>query len=307
MNRRFLRVKVMQGLYAYHHSDTTYAEQQKRVLKDIEELTDIYYAILELASEVTEYVLVDAEERSKKFILSDEDKNPNTRLSQNAFFAKMRSSVSYKEAIRHLKIKWTVDPEIVPSVFKQLSQSDAYCQYQVEGDELEVKVLKTLLLKIILRSVLVEQFLELQCITWQEDKEIIKVMLSRTLKNFEDGKDDVLVRLSLAPKEDESFVKQMFAKYEEHGDVLSSRIAQKMPNWDVERVAMMDIILMKMMLIEALYFPMIPVKVSLNEYMEIAKMYSTPKSALFINGVLDPICKELQQTGVVRKKGKNDK
>ncbi len=310
LNRRHLRVKVLQTLYAYQLSEDKLVKKfEKALLTNVDQVYEMYIWALNLLDEVADYVRIDADERANKFLPTEADLSPNTRLQDNTFIALLRRNEQYKEGVKRYKVSWNFDPEIVRTVFFQLRDSDAYVAYLSQDDRsvaAEKDIVKFIFKKIILKSPVIEQVFEERFINWPVDKEVLQAMIAKTLKNFvsEDPGQNQLAELTPNWVDDKQFILDLLAHSIRYADEYQQLISAKTKNWESDRIALLDNLLMKMAICELLNFPTIPVKVTINEYIEISKVFSTAKSNTFINGILDKILNELQGVGRIRKAGR---
>ena len=190
LNRRHLRVKAMQTLYAYSLSEDKHniMSFEKSLLKSVEEVDEMYLWTLNLLDEVAEYVLIDVEGIANKWIPTDKDETfSSTKLNSNTFIESLRQNRNYLEKVKRFKVNWNFDPEIVRSVFAQLKDSEAYLEYlQLEDRSIaaEKDIIKYIFKKIILKSPDIEQTFDQRFINWQVDKEVLQAMIAKTFKNF---------------------------------------------------------------------------------------------------------------------------
>lgn len=310
LNRRQLRVKVLQMLYAYHLSENKVVKIfEKKLLESIDDVYEMYICLLALVCEVADYVLIDANERANKYLPSETDLNTNLKLSNNKFILALKQNPAYAVNIKKYDASWSFDPEIVKTIFDQLKISEQYAAY-LESDDLSIRaekdIIKYIFKKIILVVPSVEQVFEERFINWQVDRPVLEAMVAKTFSNFqsEDGTENKLAQISPAWSEDRDFIINLFQKAIAFDSEYQKLISDKTKNWEADRIALIDILLMKLALTELIHFSGIPIKVSMNEYIEIAKEFSTPKSNLFINGILDKILFELKASGKVRKAGR---
>lgn len=312
LNRRHLRVKVMQTLYAYSLSEdkNNITGFQKNLLKSVEEVDEMYIWTLNLLDEVAEYVLTDVEGIANKWIPKDRDKIfSSTRLNNNTFIESLRQNRTYLEKVKRFKVDWYFDPEIVRSVFAQLKESEAYLEYLQQEDRsisAEKDIIKYIFKKIILKSPDIEQAFDQRFINWQVDKEVLQAMIAKTFKNFssEVPAKNQLANLTPSWVEDKEFVIDLLSKSIRHAAEYQELIVGKTKNWESDRIALVDTLLIRMAITELVNFPTIPVKVTMNEYIELSKSFSTQKSSTFINGVLDKIYNELDHQGRIQKEGR---
>ncbi len=310
LNRRHLRVKVMQTLYAYSlSSDKQVKNYEKALLKSVDEVYEMYIWTLNLLDEVSEYVLIDAEGRANKFLPTEKDLSLTTRLNNNTFIESLRQNRDYLEGVKKYKVDWSFDPEIVRSIFAQLKESDIYLEYPQSEDRsiaTEKDIIKHIFKKIILKSPNIEQTFEDKFINWPVDKEVLQALIAKTFKNFisEIPQQNKLAELTQNWLDDREFVLDLLANTIRYGEEYQSLIAAKTKNWEADRIALLDTILMRMAICELINFSSIPVKVTINEYIELSKVFSTLKSNTFINGILDKILADLNQQGRIRKQGR---
>ena len=310
LNRRHLRVKVLQTLYAYSLSeDKQVKDFEKALFKNVEEVNEMYIWTLNLLDEVAEYVVLDQESRAAKFLPTEKDKMLTAKLNGNTFIESLRQNRTYLELVKKYKVSWGFDPEIVRSIFAQLKDSEAYLEYLALEDQsinAEKDIIKYIFKKIILKSVDIEQVFEDKFINWPVDKEVLQAMIAKTFKNFssENPSKNKLAELTPNWDEDEEFISELLKTSVRYGDEYQALIAAKTKNWEADRIALMDILLMRMAISELINFPSIPVKVTINEYIELSKSFSTLKSNTFINGILDKILADLTKEGRIRKAGR---
>ncbi|MBA8988220.1 MULTISPECIES: transcription antitermination factor NusB [Sphingobacterium] len=311
LNRRHLRVKVMQTLYAYSLSeDKSIVNFEKSLLKSVEEVDEMYIWTLNLLDEVAEYVLIDVEGIANKWIPTDKDKTfTSTKLNSNTFIDSLRQNREYLEKVKRYNVDWNYDPEIVRSIFAQLKDSEAYLEYLNLEDRsisAEKDIIKYIFKKIILKSPDIEQALDERFINWQVDKEVLQAMIAKTFKNFssEVPAKNKLADLTPSWIEDKDFIIDLLKLTIKYGEEYQDMIAAKTKNWESDRIALVDNLLMRMAITELINFPTIPVKVTINEYIELSKSFSTLKSSTFINGILDKILADLNAQRRIKKEGR---
>lgn len=311
LNRRHLRVKVLQALYAYYQSEEKEVKQhEKALLQSIDKVYEMYIWMLSLVTEVVEYATMDAEERKHKYLPTSDDLKPNLKLTTNKFTASLLQNKEYLEALKKYKISWTFEPELVKTLFITLKNTDEYNEYLAKTDDTlssDKDIIKFIFKKVILKSSLAEQVFEDKFIVWPVDRDVLQALIAKTFKNFSDEtnfKNNHLAEVTGNWEEDREFIIELFNETIRHDAEYQEMIGQKTQNWEPERIAMMDTLLMKMAIAEFINFTSVPVKVTINEYLEISKEFSTPKSNSFINGILDKILAELKSTNKIRKIGR---
>jgi len=310
LNRRHLRIKALQNIFAWHMADKKDIKGDlKTLMQSIDSVYEMYIWMLSLMVEVTEFTANDAAERANKYLKTAEDLNPNMKLLHNKFSVLMQQNPEYVSAVKKYKVDWGFDPEIRKTVYNSLKASKEYADYLADPNEsLESSkdIIKYIFRKIILKNQAIIQVFEEKFINWQVDHEVMKGMVAKTLKNFtsEDPFKNKLTEISADWIEDSKFVQDLFVFTLQNDAKYQDMIADRTKNWESERIALMDTILMKMAICELLNFPSIPVKVTINEYLELSKDYSTPKSNSFINGILDKILGDLKKTNTIKKIGR---
>jgi N utilization substance protein B len=314
LSRRLLRVKVLQALYAHFISENDRIDNGERQLfVSIEKIFDLYIYQFSLLVEVVDFARQRMEEAKTKFLPTPEELNPNTRFTDNRFIAQLTQNRDYQRQVDLLKISWSDEDDLIRKLNNQIRESEDYAKFLEQEDSYEAD--KDILIKIfnniICQSEVLKSIYEEKCIYWADDFDTITVLVSKTIKDIPEGWDEfeLLPRVIGAENEkdkneDREFVKALYRKTIVNSDGYDEIITRKADNWDFERIAVMDIILLKMAIAELLEFPSIPVKVTLNEYIELSKNYSTPKSKVFINGILDNLISEFKAENKIKKTGR---
>ena len=310
LNRRHLRVKALQVLYSYQQSEVKeILPFEKALLLSVDKVHEMYFWLLSLLIEVADYSIIDADERANKHLPSEADLNVNAKLHNNLFIYSLKQNKEYLAAIKKYKISWSFDPEISKSIFISLKNSPEFTSFNdlsVHTIQSDKDVIKYIFKKLILKSPGIEQIFEEKFINWPVDKEVLQALVAKTFKNFSSENPDENKLAHVCPNwdEDKPFMLDLFKKVVSFESEYQEIIGQKTKNWDSERIAVMDTLLMRMAITELVHFHLIPVKVTMNEYIEIAKEFSTPKSNSFINGILDKILAELKASGKLHKSGR---
>jgi len=315
LSRRHLRIKVLQALYAFVQSSNDRLDiGEKELLKSLDKLYEIYIYQLSLLIEIVEFAQKRIEENKQKYIPTEEDLNPNTRFINNQFIRQLSGNKDFLKNIEKCKISWVNSDEIVRKIYVNIRESNDYKDYMnakttnYESDkEIFIKIIK----KQISRSEILQFYYEEKSIYWSDDFYTANLLSIKTIKSFSENWDEnkklpALLKNGNNDKynEDKEFVKNLFRKTILKSDEFEKLIEDKVRNWEMDRIAVMDILLIKMALAELLEFPSIPVKVTLNEYIELAKMYSTPKSKIFVNGILDKLILDLKSQKKIKKTGR---
>lgn len=305
-----MRVKALQVLYSYQQSEVKeILPFEKALLLSVDKVHEMYFWLLSLLIEVADYSIIDAEERANKHLPSEADLNVNAKLHNNLFIYSLKQNKEYLAAIKKYKISWSFDPEISKSIFISLKNSPEFTSFNdlsVHTIQSDKDVIKYIFKKLILKSPGIEQIFEEKFINWPVDKEVLQALVAKTFKNFSSENPDENKLAQVCPNwdEDRPFMLDLFKKVVSFESEYQEIIGQKTKNWDSERIAVMDTLLMRMAITELVHFHLIPVKVTMNEYIEIAKEFSTPKSNSFINGILDKILAELKASGKLHKSGR---
>lgn len=306
INRVLLRIKIIQILYAYYKSeDKTPLMVEKELFYSIKKTYDLYYHLLNLAIVITDYALNRIDSKKNKLRPTFEDLNPNTRFVDNSFVNQLRNNTQLIKYLDTGKISWANNSDIVKNLYEEIIQSDYYQEY-MELSEVDYAADKDIWRKIFKKIVLTsEEFdnsIEDQSIFWTDDVELVISFIIKTIKKFtlEAGDSQPLLPM-FKDDEDVQFAKKLLYGCLKNGREYRALIEKNTRNWELERIAFMDTLIMEVAMSELMDFPTIPVNVTLNEYIEIAKTYSTEKSGIFVNGVLDNIVTQLKQENKLTK------
>lgn len=308
INRRHIRVKVMQSMYAVLHSENSDIVKEEKFLKhSIKRMFDLYVLSLQLLVEVQSLAKQKLEISKKKFLATKEDLLPNTRFVENGVIRILAESNSLKEYIEKHKLgNWELDDEYVKIIWDQLQKSKLFDEY-LNAYETSYSADKHFVVdffkEIIAPNEKLLDYYEDTTISWVDDVPYVNTWVVRTLNKISSKKPFVLGGL-YKDEDDEQFVSDLFRKSILNHSEYEKDIEDKTPNWESDRIADMDMILIKMGICEFLNFPSIPTRVTINEYIEISKDYSTKKSSYFINGVLDKLSKEYTESKRLVKVGR---
>lgn len=310
ISRRYLRIKVFQVLYAYFQSvDKNEKIIEKELFLSINRMHDLYLLLLTVGQELIHQANFKIEEAKKKRLPTEDDLNPNTKFIDNQVFNRLTNDAKLNQLIKDKKLYWAADQELMLKFFNFLRETPTYTEYMSTRNtdfEADKRFVIDIYKKVIPEFELLISEIQDKSIFWGYDEmDFILGIVIKTIKKMEEGDTRVkLEKVYRDEEEDIAFVKSLLHETITHDDENSEMIADKTKNWDVERIAMIDILLMKMALSELLYFKSVPVKVTLNEYIELSKWYSTPKSKVFVNGVLDKLVEDLKAKGNLKKIGK---
>ncbi|UKJ06440.1 transcription antitermination factor NusB [Solitalea lacus] len=307
LNRRHLRIKALQTLYAFYQAETKDIQGfEKSLLQSVAKVNEAYLTVLTLTIEVAKYSIIDAQERASKYIPTEEDLNASVRLSENKLVKLLDTFPTYTDEVKKLKIDFANDQEVIRTLFKDFCATPEYKAYCIDADHnmnAERDILIFFTKKVLPQSVLFEQMMEDRFINWPIDKDSVISMMLKTIKEFGETKQK-LAPISANWLDDRDFMIDLFRLTIRNNGEYQDYISSKTQNWDPERIAYMDTILMKMAICELMNFNEIPVKVTINEYIDLSKEFSTPKSKVFINGILDKILLDLKSQNKIRKVGR---
>lgn len=311
LNRRHLRIKILQALYAYFQAkEFNLSKAEKELLFSIDKMYEMYVMLLLLLEEVLLQAETRIEEGKKKRLPTEEDLDPNTRFVDNKLLLLIRENRPIEQKVSSLKVSWVNEREMIKKLYKELRETPEFEAYMTSAEKPDFNADKELIVKLFKKYIINHEALALyfeeRSIFWVDDLDIVASMVIKTLKKFSEakGSENELLPLYKDPEDEIHFVKTLFRKTILNYEETTTLIRTNAQNWEVERIALMDMLLMQMALAEVREFPQIPVKVSLNEYIEISKYYSTPKSNGFINGILDKLFAEMQENGEIRKTGR---
>lgn len=308
VSRRLLRVKVLHMCYAYLKTgEQTVNQAEKELFFSLNKSYDLYHYLILLMIDVVHYAENRIELARNKKMPSQEDLNPNTKFIDNRLIKRLIENEELNKYLNNQKLSWTNHPELIKNLYNEIKASDLYEKYMnsgINGFNEDKKFISEVYAKIIFNFEPLYQTLEEQSIYWNDDVEFVIGMVIKTFRSFKAKVDDGELMPLFKNEEDIDFVKRLFRKsllnHKEYEDLISMFIK----NWDVDRIAFMDIVVMSIAISEIIEFNDIPVKVSLDEYIEIAKYYSTQKSNVFINGILDKIVNHLKEEGKIKKVGR---
>ncbi len=310
LNRRHLRIKVLQALYSFYQSQgEDFGKIQKEMLTSVERIYDLYIYLLLSFSELKTISEQRMESNKNKLRPTEEDLNPNRKFVDNKVIRCLEENVNLRTESEQRKVNWVSDEkhELFRKMFLKIRESEIFDQYMnngVEGFEEDKAFMIALFKTEIANFPLLYSFFEEQNIHWIDDIDLACSMVVKTIKGFELPDNCSILPLYKDKKDELEFITQLLQKtiaMDKESEQLIDDLTQ---NWELDRIAKMDIILMKMAIAEMQVFNSIPTKVTLNEYIEISKFYSTPKSNGFINGILDKAIHRLNKEGKINKVGR---
>lgn len=306
LSRRHLRIRVMQALYAWHQSDKDAARSERELFNGTEHMYRLYLQLLQFLLELSHQESLYYGDNSVS-ALTGERKKAAHYLRDNSFVAWLNDNKDFQKLVQSHHISWQSDIEVAQKAFFELRKMPFYNEYINSTEittESEIAFAKNLIGELISKKEFVRHVIEEKNIYWAEGFEVICSMIIRTIESGLAAKGFILSGLYKDEEEDLLFMKNLLQLTIRDDDYFTQLISARTESWDTERIALVDIILMKMALCEILNFSNIPVKVSINEYIDISKDYSTPNSKGFINGVIDNIAISLRAEGKIVKTGR---
>jgi N utilization substance protein B len=300
----------MQSIYAMNQNGSDSIEKEEKfLLYSIENIQDLYLTLLAALVEIRKKEVVFLQKSADKHLATKEEKNPNKKFVNNAILELLEENNSLSIALQDRKINtWNLNDDYITILLNAIKGSDLYANYMRNNTntfEEDKEFIASIYMEVIAPNEKLYEYLEDNKLTWIDDIPLVNTEIIKQLKAIKNGKEDSF-RVSRLYKdtEDKEYVSNLFRKTILNEKELAKEFEDKTPNWDMERIAEIDTILLKMAICEFLKFPSIPTKVTINEYLEIAKEYSTPKSSIFINGILDNLVKELEQNKRLLKTGR---
>ncbi len=310
LTRRHIRVKVMQSLYSIEQTQSdNLGKEEKFLLFSIDQMYELFLINIQLLVEIRKQATDFLEKSQKKYLATSEEKNPNTKFINNEVLLLLEKNIELKTELEKKKMNcWELDDEYVAILWKEIKESDIYKTYMStkltsfkEDKDFVLDIFK----EIIAPNDKLYEYIEDKKLTWVDDLPLVNTSIIKMLRKIKASHDEHMVLPKLYKDvDDKKFAIDIFRKTTLNGAEFAKEIDGKTPNWDQDRIAELDKAIIKMAICEFVKFPSIPVKVTINEYLEIAKEYSTPKSSIFINGILDKISKEYKENGKLNKVGR---
>jgi transcription antitermination protein NusB len=305
LSRRQIRVKVLQALYAYFQAEKTdLAVAERELFRSIEKTHELYLFLLLFLTELAHADSLDVEEAHRKFFPLEEELKTGRRLNKISFLKELAEDGQFKQMVKKYSLSWQTEQDLIRKIFLDLKKSKTYKSFLLDESAVEKDFMVKVLKEFMEKSEAFVSAISERNIYWNDDFEFCIQMAVKTVKNYYDQKKLELFALYKDEEDDRNFAKQLFEKTVLHNMEYEKSISEKTKNWEVDRIAMLDILLMKMALAELTTFKNIPVKVSINEYLDIAKDFSTPKSNTFINGIIDKLAADYKAAGKIEKTGR---
>ena len=309
LTRRHIRAKVMQSVYAMQQSQSQDLDKELKFLQNsANEMENLYLLLMALLTELHSLAVNQYEVAQKKYLATPADKLLHQKMKDNELLSLIATNEMLQKAIAEAQINfWNIQEEYVRMLYKRIVESDTYQAYskQKASFEADKKFLIEIFEEFIAPDEGLYEYIEDYNLTWMDDFPIVNTFVVREFKNLRPNPPEKYFTPSLYNNsEEKDFLVDLLKKTALNDTKLKSFVEDKLTNWDKERVAVLDLIILKMAICEFLHFPSIPVKVTINEYLELAKEYSTAKSSLFINGVLNVVHKELSEKELIKKIGR---
>ncbi|MDA7698913.1 transcription antitermination factor NusB [Flavobacteriaceae bacterium] len=310
LTRRHIRIKVMQSVYSFNIGQQNKLEQEVLFFKEsVEQTFNLYLLLLGLLKSLHAYADEQLVITRKNKIQSEDQINALQKFTQNRVLLFLKDHEILAKQLDNKKlVKWDLEFKFLKDLFKSVSASQVFLNYVELSNpsvEEDLKFVAKMFKNQIATSNYLYDYVEDNCLTWADDLPMVNTFLLKMLKHIDVNSSQTLTFPRPSEnKEDTDFGIQLLEKVIANDSKLQEELLGKTPNWDAERIAQLDNVILKVAIAELLYFPMIPSKVTLNEYLEIAKDYSTPKSNNFVNGVLDKLVKEFDHENRLNKTGR---
>ncbi len=312
--RRHLRIKAFQALYAWYSGNSNdLIKAEKQLLLSVNKLYELFIYQLSFLLEVKDFAIMRMEENKNKFYPTEEDLNPNLKFVENKVLNLLENNIDFQQKRRLYKVNWGEQQEMIRKFYKLLQSSKFYKEY-MDNKNRSLEEDKRFLIKAVDRLMsdfeLLRFFYEEKSVYYTDGYDLVTVLLIKFLDSFphdfdENTKLPGIFKTTTDDKDsDEKFLKKLFRETVNTDEETTGILKQKTRNWDYERIPLSDLILLKMAMVEFTKMETIPVKVTLNEYIELSKFFSTPKSKTFVNGVLDRLIHEFQESGKIKKSGR---
>ncbi len=314
LSRRYLRIKVLQSIYAFIQSNNDRIDVgERQLLTNLNKIFELYIHQISLLLAIVNFAKQRLEESKKKYFPTENDINPNRKFVDNRFITQIGENREFQKKEDSLKISWKSEEELIRRIYSNIRQSNDFIEYMNSPDE-SYKADKEIIVKIFMNCIAesesLQYYFEEKNINWVVDYPTSIMMLIKTINSFKESDDEfkALPKLFKSEEskdnEDVDFIIRLFRKSILNREEFSKLISEKVKNWEIERLAIMDIIILVMAMTEMIEFPSIPIKVTFNEYIDISKNYSTPKSKVFINGMLDKLFVDLKENNRITKTGR---
>ncbi len=305
----------MQAIYAFQQEGPESINAgEKQLIVSLDKLYELYIYQLSLIIELSDFARRRIEENRLKQLPTPEDLNPSLRFIQNRFIQQLENNRDYLKRYTAYKINWVDEEEMIRKFYNLMREDEGYISYMKKPEVTyadDKQVVEMVVLRLFSESDHLRSYFDERSIYWTEDFDTAIMMVDKTIKGYKVSSDEFTSLPTLLKDENQSegsedmqFVRHLYRRTLINSDEFNKVISERASNWDLERIAVMDTILLKMAINELIEFPSIPIKVTLNEYIELSKEYSSPKSKIFINGVLDKLITEYKEQGIIKKSGR---
>lgn len=300
INRVLIRIKAVQMVYAYYQSGNKNLDKaEKEFFHSLEKSYDLYFYLLQLILAVTHFAEQRIDAGRNKYLPTEEEKNPNLRFINNAFVAQLAKNKSLNHHLNNSGMSWVNNEPFIKSLYEKILAEDFYREYMnepVASYESDKEVWRKIFKRVLLQSEELGDVLEEQSIYWNDDLDIVITFVIKSIKRFDSttGTDQPLLPM-FKDESDKDYASTLFRGSIVHGVQYRALIEEATKNWELERLALMDLLILQVALAEILEVEGIPINVTLNEYIDIAKVYSTQKSGTFVNGILDKAVTTLRE------------
>lgn len=314
INRTSLRIKVLQALYAYTESgEDTPEKGVNHLMESIDKMRDLFVWQLSFLIETKRFAENRIEENKRKNFPTQEDLNPNMRYVNNRIIQRLEDNKDLAKEEQRLKINWADHQDIIRGYYNMMRNTEEYAQYMNDKNDdfrHDKKFITTMISKYFADLEVLQDYYEEKSIFFVDDYHLVSAMLLKFINDMKENFDEysLLPKMYRIEKDDvnnKDFAVTLFREtlshYDEYGKLIGDNVNEK--KWEKERICVMDMIILRMAITEFLRLPYVPVKVSMNEYIEISKYFSTPKSKIFVNGILDKVLKKLKEDNAINKKG----
>lgn len=309
LNRRNLRIKAFQCLYA-HEQNSAYRllDLQKMLQRSIDNFHNLYHYQLYCLVQIAEYTTHDKQRRQKKIRPTDADRNVSEQLLDNPIVQQLQSDIALTKAVSKHKFEHHRNDELIKKLYQELLATPHFTQYtQKENPQIKdhTDIMRVLVHLVLQKNESYNEHLDDLFVNYADDLALVNSLTLQSVNNFVENEyrmQTVIDHDDLADKI--RFGNDLMAQTLDHQQTFKDLITPQLKNWELDRIALCDSILLRMALCELMFFPHVPIKVTINEYVDISKLYSTPKSREFVNGVLDKLMKKLVQQGQIKKLGR---
>lgn len=297
-------------MYAWYSSEVRDLEKgEKELYRNIDKMTESYVLSLKLLDDLVQYSHLYADDQDAKMMATIQNRKETRKFAGNLYSVYLNENDEYNQLLKRFQIKnQLLEPDMLRKVYMEMVKTEAYQQYIAAPEHQlteDMDMMLYLFKQLVQKSEYVSSFMEEKSMYWESDQDLVGSAVIKTIKEIFKSKDQFrLISISKDWDEDWHFALILFRKSIVNDDQYSAMIQERTSHWDVDRIAQVDILLIKMAMAELAYAESIPVKVTINEYIELAKHYSTPKSNIFVNGLLDSISKEMMEKGMIQKAGR---